>query len=89
MQISFSDVHPLIVFCLARALDNDAIGIMRKVNEMNLMGVFGSHSVNEDASCYTYRAVYWLDAILTRERWIEVLDRCTDEAVRGFTVLSK
>ncbi len=89
LQISFSEIHPLLVLCLASALSDDASGVLIKVNEMNLSGVFGSFSVNEEANCYTYRAVLWLDTDLTLERWLEILDRCTDEAVRGFVLLSQ
>ena len=35
----------------------------------------------------SYRAVYWLDGDLTPKRWLEFLDRCTEEAARGFSMI--
>ena len=55
---------------------------------MNLRSVLGSHSVNENFSCYNYRATHWLDAQMTKTRFFEILDRCVDEAVRGYYQLA-
>lgn len=87
LQISYSETHSLVAICFARALKDEFIGVARRINEMNLTSVFGSHAVNEDANCYTYRAVYWLDGVLTPKRWLEFLDRCTEEAARGFSTI--
>lgn len=42
-------------------------------NEMNLRSVLGSHSVNENFSCYNYRATHWLDAQMTKTRFLKFL----------------
>ena len=56
LQISFSELHPLMVFYLARPLDGEKAMLADRSNEMNLRSVLGSHSVNENFSCYNYRA---------------------------------
>lgn len=53
-------------------------------NELNLHSVLGSHAINEDVGCYSYRATHWLDTELTPERFFEILSRCVDEADRGY-----
>jgi len=88
LQISFSALHPLMVFCLAKPLDT-SIGCMKEqVNTLNLRSVLGSHFVNETFGCYTYRAAHWLDAELSQERFLEILNRCCDEAIRGYRQLA-
>lgn len=52
LQISFSELHPLMVFYLARPLDGEKAMLADRSNEMNLRSVLGSHSVNENFSCY-------------------------------------
>ena len=52
--------------------------------ELNLHSVLGSHAINEDVGCYSYRATHWLDTELTPERFFEILSRCVDEADRGY-----
>ena len=90
LQISFSELHPLLVCCLAKALPEPVsekhYGV---VNTLNLKSVLGSHSVNEEIGCYAYRATHWLDADLTTERFFEILDRCVDEAERGYYSLTR
>lgn len=89
LQISFSALHPLMVICLARAIQR--IGSSRKkelINELNLKSVLGSHSINEQVGCYSYRATQWLDVDLTPERYFEMLDRCVDEADHAYQLLS-
>lgn len=89
MQISFSALHPLLVICLARAIDHpDGVKKKRLTNELNLHSVLGSHAINEDVGCYSYRATHWLDTELTPERFFEILDRCVDEATRGYLRLA-
>lgn len=84
LQITFSELHPLMVFCLARPLE-DCIGCLKEqVNTLNLRSVLGSHFVNDTFSCYTYRATHWLDAELSQTRFFEILNRCCDEAIRGY-----
>lgn len=88
LQISFSELHPLMVFYLARPLDGDLPSIIERSNDMNLRSVLGSHSVNEAISCYNYRAAHWLDTEIDKARFFEMLDRCIDEAVRGYRQLT-
>ena len=71
LQISFSELHPLMVVCLAKALTHP-----------------GSHAINEEVGCYSYRATHWLDTELDAERFFEILNRCVDEANRGFLKLA-
>ena len=84
LQISFSEVHPLMVFCLARPLENYDMTSIDACNDMNMNSVLGSHVINEEASVYHYRATHWLESELTKERFYEILNRCTDEAVKGY-----
>lgn len=85
MQISFSPLHPLLVVCLAKAIRNpDGARKQQLANELNLHSVLGSHAINEDVGCYSYRATHWLDTELTPERFFEKLSRCVDEADRGY-----
>jgi len=88
LQISFSELHPLMVFCLARPIEGRCSAVKRKSNEINLRSVLGSHAVNEDIGCYNYRATHWLDTEMNRKRFFEILDRCCDEAMRGYRELS-
>lgn len=89
MQISFSPLHPLMVICLAKAIRNPEMpGRKQSVNELNLHSVLGSHAINDDVGCYSYRMTHWLDAELTPERFFEILERCFDEASRGYQKLA-
>lgn len=85
LQISFSDLHPLMVFCLAKALRAPSSLKQRQLtNELNLRSILGSHSINDEVGCYSYRATHWLDTEIDARRFYEILDRCVDEADRGF-----
>ena len=85
LQVSFSELHPLMVFCLAKALEDPVkTGKYQAVNELNLKSVLGSHAVNKDIGCYSYRATHWLDTEVDSNRICEILDRCVDEAQRGY-----
>lgn len=89
LQISFSDLHPLMVFCLAKALSYP--GTPRQyeiINDLNMKSVLGSHTINDEVGCYSYRATHWLDTELEATRFYEILDRCIDEANRGYTKLT-
>ena len=96
LQISFSELHPLMVFYLARPLDGEKAMLADRSNEMNLRSVLGSVQETLDGlirnyqadSCYNYRATHWLDAQMTKTRFFEILDRCVDEAVRGYYQLA-
>ncbi|MFT3951736.1 MAG: hypothetical protein QM689_07345 [Oscillospiraceae bacterium] len=88
LQISFSYLHPLMVFCLARAMHHPDNKKKQMTNELNLRSVLGSHAINESVGCYSYRATQWLDSELTPERFFEMLDRYVDEADRGYCKLA-
>lgn len=88
LQISFSVLHPLMVFCMAKPLEGSMVTLNKRSNEMNLRSVLGSHFVNEDFGCYNYRATHWLDTEINQHRFFEILDRCCDEAVRGYLQLA-
>lgn len=84
LQISFSELHPLMVFGLAKPIENPKDDIAIRSNWVNLTSVLGSHLVNEYYGCYHYRATHWLDTELTKTRFLEILNRCVDEASRGY-----
>lgn len=89
LQISFSELHPLMVFCLAKALARPSTLKQRQMtNELNLHSILGSHAINDDVGCYSYRATHWLDTELEPGRFYEILDRCVDEADRGYGKLA-
>lgn len=88
LQISFSDLHPLMVFCLAKGFPHPGASRQKQLNEMNLKSILGSHAINDEVGCYSYRATQWLDVELGQERFFEILDRCVDEAARGYRILT-
>lgn len=89
LQISFSELHPLMVFCLAKVLKTPSTTKQRLLtNELNLRSVLGSHAINDEVGCYSYRATHWLDVELEPKRFYEILDRCVDEADRGILKLA-
>ena len=89
LQISFSDLHPLMVFCLAKKLNHTGgLKQLDTLNSLNLKSVLGSHSINKDVGCYSYRATHWLDNERGVSRFFEILDRCIDEADRGYACLA-
>ncbi len=89
LQIAFSEYHPLVVFYLARGLNRASTPKDRKlINELNLKGVLGSHAVNDEVGCYSYKAAHWLESELTQERFYEILGRCAAEAGRGYHILT-
>lgn len=90
LQIAFSPLNPLMVFYLAHGLDRPSTGKDRQlVNELNLKSVLGSHALNDEVGCYSYRAAHWLDCELTAERFLEMLERCTEEAKRAYSQLAE
>lgn len=89
LQISFSELHPLMVLCLAKALSGPVLPKQYQIiNNLNLRSVLGSHAVNEEIGCYSYRATQWLDTEINAGRLFEMLDRCVDEAARGYHKLA-
>lgn len=89
LQVAFSSLHPLMVLYLARGMKHHGIQKDKlTINELNLRSVLGSHAINDDVGCYSYRAAHWLDTELTGPRFLEILDRCSEEAVRGYQRLT-
>jgi len=89
LQILFSELHPLMVFCLAKAMARPSTARQRQMtNELNLHSILGSHAINDEVGCYSYRATHWLDAELDAKRFYEILNRCVDEADRGYGKLA-
>lgn len=87
LQISFSELHPLMVFCLAKSFEHTIASRRDRVNDLNLKSILGSHAINDEIGCYSYRATHWLDIELNPPRFFEILDRCVDEAERGYRML--
>ena len=58
------------------------------VNELNLKSILGSHAINDEVGCYSYRATHWLDKELDPTRFFEMLSRCIDEADKGYRRLT-
>jgi len=85
LQILFSDIHPLMVLYLARAIDRSVTAKdFRLINDLNLQSVLGGHALNTDIGCYTYRSTHWLNGELSQQRMMEMLDRCVEDAKRGY-----
>ena len=88
LQISFSELHPLAVFCFARPISELNEEARYKLNCLNLKSIYGAHAVNDDANCYIYRATFWLDGELNKDRLFEILDRFSEEANKGFLTIT-
>ena len=89
LQISFSELHPLMVFCVARGMNTPSTAKHRKpVTDLNLKRLRGSHAINDEVGCYSYRATHWLDKELDPTRFFEMLSRCIDEADKGYRRLT-
>ncbi len=89
LQISFSEMHPLMVFCLAKGMKNPSTQTQKQLtNELNLKSILGSHAINDEVGCYSYRATHWLDTEIDAPRFFEILNRCVDEADRGYYKLA-
>lgn len=90
LQISFSELHPLMVLCLAKKLCEPGTPQKQLIaNELNLKSILGSHALNDAIGCYSYRATQWLDAKPDIRRFFEILDRCAEEADRKFRRLTE
>jgi len=90
LQIAFSPLHPLMVFYLARGLDRPGTRKDRRlINDLNLKSVLGSHAINDEVGCYSYRVAHWLDTELTQTRFLEMLKRCAEEAKRAYNQLAE
>ena len=84
LRIIFSELHPLMLFCLEKPLEEVDGSISSKTNFANLTSVLGSHCVNEYLGCYQYRSTHWIDTEMTQTRFLEILERCVLEASRGY-----
>ena len=90
LQIVFSELHPLMVFYLARSLNRPIRGNdSRAINDLNLKAVLGSHAINAEMGCYSFRSAHWLDSELTMERFLEMLERGSEEASRAYSQLTQ
>lgn len=50
--------------------------------------IFCFNTNQDPVVSHNYRATHWLDAQMTKTRFFEILDRCVDEAVRGYYQLA-
>ena len=73
-----------MVFSLAKPIEKPDLRMIDVCNEMNMNSVLGTHALNDHASCYHYRATHWLECEIDGNRFFEILDRCVDEAVKGY-----
>jgi len=82
LQIDFSCLHPLMVFTFVRKLKEPfkRKATPQRANDFNLQSTIGCHCFSESAGAYIYRAASWLDTELTESRFLEMLDRCFEEA---------
>ncbi len=84
LRIIFSELHPLMVLCLEKPIEDHTRASSLKTNLLNLTSVLGSHCINVYNGFYQYRATHWLDTEITHPRFLEILDRCVIEASRGY-----
>ena len=79
-----------MVICLGKEIKTPSGNeIRRKLNELNVRSVLGSHSIHEHMGCYLYRSVVWLENELTSKHLFEVLDGCVEEACQGLQLIEK
>ncbi len=85
LQISFSDLHPLLVMYFVRGIDRK-ITLKDKdlMNRLNQESILGGHTLSTELGCYSYRAAHWLDTGLTEARFLEILSRSLAEAQKGY-----
>ena len=88
LVISFSELHPLMVVTLSKpyTLRVD-INTYRALNRSNLNSILGSHIINHDIGCYSFRATQWLLSDLTEVDFSRFLSRCLSAAEKGFSAL--
>ena len=89
VQISFSELHPLMVLTLAKPFyRQNNIWQLRILSQLNLNSVLGCHVVNENVGCYSFRTTQWLYAELRSECFLELLGRCLEDAAKAFETLT-
>ena len=88
LVISFSELHPLMVVTLSKpyALRVD-VNTYRALNRTNISSILGSHSLNNDVGCYSFRATQWLWSAMTDGDFRLFLSRCQSAAEKGYTAL--
>ena len=85
LQISFSDLHPLLVMHFVREIQRKITSKDKEIaNRLNQQSVLGGHSLNTELGFYSYRTAHWLDAELTEDRFLEIFNRSLAEAQHGF-----
>ncbi len=89
LQISFSDLHPLLVMYFVRGIDRK-ITLKDKdlMNRLNQESILGGHTLSTELGCYSYRAAHWLDTGLTEARFLEILSRSLAEAQKGYGMIA-
>lgn len=88
LQVNFSEVHPLMVFSLVKPYYLPLhINMFRTLNRANLQCILGSHIINGDVGCYSFRLTQWLFSDLTEEQFLQLLDRSLAAAEQGFAEL--
>ena len=88
LVISFSELHPLMVVTLSKpySLRVD-VNTYRALNRTNISSILGSHSINNDVGCYSFRATQWLWSAMTEADFRLFLSRCQSAAEKGYTAL--
>lgn len=85
LAVSFSDLHPLMVVTLSRPFTFRAdINTYRALNRTNLSNILGSHIINNDVGCYSFRATQWLFSAMTGAEFRLFLSRCQYDAEKGY-----
>ncbi len=89
LQISFSDLHPLMVIHFVHGMGRRlTMQDKERINGLNQQCILGGHALNTQLGCYSYRTTLWLDAELSAERFLEILYRNLTEARRGYHALA-
>ncbi len=88
LQISFSSLHPLMMLHLVKTINRQPTKRdFEHVNKLNIQSVLGGHALDPAMGCYIFRTTQWLDTELKRDRFMEILLRSHDEALRGYAEL--
>ncbi len=89
LQIDFSEAHPLLMLSLAKPFYVPMnINMYRALNRVNLNSILGSHTVNGDVGCYSFRLTQWLFSDLTADQVRMLLDRAVAETEKGIRTIS-
>ena len=89
LVVDFSELHPLMVLTFSRPYPLHVnVHTYRRLNRTNQSSILGSHIMNNDVGCYSFRATQWLLSSLTEEDLYRILERCHADAQKGFAALS-